>query len=253
MTGPTRRELVLQLLTANVNQWVDGPRIASPEVGGSEGLKRVRELRQEGYDIRMRKHPDRRRDIFQYRLVHADMSPIRGALNAAPTAPPTPAPPASAPTPGLAGRNFPLTRNDDGSIEIVWQVCAHCGGRYAIEADHRYEEIHRAWAQRHMTLDGHTAEEKIPPQPQIYSYSKMPDRPQFGESVVCPRCKGFRHKHKGKLDDLCTDPSHPNELCHRCNGFGIVPNIGPVPRVEVKPEVAAAVVEAESETLEQDG
>ena len=65
----TRKDLVLELLVQNMNVWIDGPRIANPEVGGSEGLKRLRELREEGHKIENRRHPDKNRDIWQYRLV----------------------------------------------------------------------------------------------------------------------------------------------------------------------------------------
>ena len=65
----TRKDLVLKLLMENLNTWIEGPSIASPEVGGSEGLKRVRELRDEGHHIETKKHPDKNRDIWLYRLV----------------------------------------------------------------------------------------------------------------------------------------------------------------------------------------
>jgi hypothetical protein len=65
----TRKDAVLELLMQNINVWIDGPRIASPEVGGSEGLKRLRELREEGHKIENRRHPNKDRDVWQYRLV----------------------------------------------------------------------------------------------------------------------------------------------------------------------------------------
>jgi hypothetical protein len=68
-SSETRREQVLSKLKEHANEWVDGPELANAEVGGSEGLKRVRELRAEGHTIQTRKHPDKNRDIYQYRLV----------------------------------------------------------------------------------------------------------------------------------------------------------------------------------------
>jgi len=65
----TRKEQVLALLRENVNQWVDGPDLANEEVGGSEGLRRLRDLKAEGYLIQERPHPDRTRAVHQYRLV----------------------------------------------------------------------------------------------------------------------------------------------------------------------------------------
>lgn len=65
----TRKEQILKLLLDNLGQWVDGPRLASEEVGGSEGLRRLRELRADGHRIQQRHHPDAERDIWQYRIV----------------------------------------------------------------------------------------------------------------------------------------------------------------------------------------
>lgn len=65
----SRKEMVLAFLRSHSNDWVDGPDIANAEVGGSEGLKRLRELRADGHNILMRAHPDPKRDIHQYQLV----------------------------------------------------------------------------------------------------------------------------------------------------------------------------------------
>lgn len=68
----TRREQVLARLQEANGSWVDGSELSSAECGGSEGLKRVRELRRElktsgRGDILMRQKPDS--DQYQYRLV----------------------------------------------------------------------------------------------------------------------------------------------------------------------------------------
>ena len=69
----TRRAQVYQYLKDRPGEWVDGTELANERVGGSEGLKRLRELRAElrdkGIGIIMRKHPDPDRDIFQYQMV----------------------------------------------------------------------------------------------------------------------------------------------------------------------------------------
>ena len=65
----TRKDKVLNLLRENLNVWIEGPRIASPEVGGSEGLKRLRELREDGHKIETKPHPNKKRDVWVYRLV----------------------------------------------------------------------------------------------------------------------------------------------------------------------------------------
>jgi len=69
MDRVTRKEKVLRVLQAHPGQWVNGTDLATAEVGGSEGLKRLRELRADGYHIEKRKHPDPRRAIYQYRIV----------------------------------------------------------------------------------------------------------------------------------------------------------------------------------------
>lgn len=65
----TRKDQVLRRLSEARGEWVDGPELANEKVGGSEGLRRVRELKAEGYPIHERKHPDPERDIYQYRLA----------------------------------------------------------------------------------------------------------------------------------------------------------------------------------------
>ncbi len=49
--------------------WVDGPVLASGAIGGSEGLRRLRELRAAGWPIEDRKHPQHGRAVRQYRLT----------------------------------------------------------------------------------------------------------------------------------------------------------------------------------------
>lgn len=49
--------------------WVDGHVLCRPQVGGSEGLRRLRELRADGIEIEQRNHPIRGRATRQYRLA----------------------------------------------------------------------------------------------------------------------------------------------------------------------------------------
>src|ERR1019366_3919227 len=82
----SRKEQVLQVLVEVGGQWVDGPGLANENVGGSEGLKRLRELRDEdGYGIEARRHPDPERSIWQYRLL--DSTPPKLIAPIPPTAP----------------------------------------------------------------------------------------------------------------------------------------------------------------------
>lgn len=68
LSAKTRKEQVLARLSEARGEWVDGPELANEKVGGSEGLRRLRELKAEGFPIEERKHPDPERDIYQYRL-----------------------------------------------------------------------------------------------------------------------------------------------------------------------------------------
>lgn len=65
----TRKEQVLEVLKARLGEWVDGTELANEAVGGSEGLKRLRELKADGWLIQKREHPAPGKDIYQYRLV----------------------------------------------------------------------------------------------------------------------------------------------------------------------------------------
>lgn len=69
LSDPTRKEQVLAVLKEHLGAWVDGTVLANEQVGGSEGLKRLRELKREGHLIQKRKHPDPHRQIYQYRMV----------------------------------------------------------------------------------------------------------------------------------------------------------------------------------------
>lgn len=65
----TRKEQVLAKLKSKAGEWINGTELANEEVGGSEGLKRLRELKSEGWLIQMRKNPAQGSDQFQYRIA----------------------------------------------------------------------------------------------------------------------------------------------------------------------------------------
>lgn len=68
----TRKEKVLDALTdAPGFGWVDGYELCHPSIGGSEGLRRLRELRAEGHRIEKRLKPNRPEGstVYQYRLL----------------------------------------------------------------------------------------------------------------------------------------------------------------------------------------
>lgn len=63
----TRKALVLELLREAGGNWVNGSVLCTEDVGGSEGLRRLRELHDDGWDIRKRPNP-RSQTAWQYRL-----------------------------------------------------------------------------------------------------------------------------------------------------------------------------------------
>lgn len=61
----TRKQAVLAALRPR--RWTPGHALTTPEVGGSEGLRRVRELRADGFDIKSRQIEGS--SAFEYRLT----------------------------------------------------------------------------------------------------------------------------------------------------------------------------------------
>lgn len=163
----TRKQQVLQHLISQRNHWVDGPALANEEVGGSEGLRRLRELIDEGYPIESRRHPSPTRDIWQYRYVTAISSPLR---------------------------------RTEGKVSYT-------------------------------PPDKPLIEEAPKATPNAYKFEKMPRHFAFGEVAVCPRCRGKTQKYQFKKTEgkRHKDPTKEATPCLACNGWGIVPNNGPIP------------------------
>jgi hypothetical protein len=148
----TRQQQILTRLRAAQGAWVDGSELATEVTGGSEGLRRLREL---GVDhtIDRRRHPDPSRAIWQYRLVETSgVDQIATGL--------------AAPEPGL-----PVQRFD-----------------------------------------------------------RLPKPVIMGEVAVCPRCRARTRKlhYEGLEGARHKDPHSTRQPCLGCNGFGIVPNKGPI-------------------------
>lgn len=129
---------------------------------------------------------------------------------------------------------FPLAQNENGAVEVMWSICPDCGGEYIVHADHLVSTEHEKWFARTQLLESQMT---IPeePQPEIYKYTKKPPRIDFGINAICPRCKAARKKaytdghgnfHPEEMD--CMEPGNRKIKCRRCNGFGVVPNVGPV-------------------------
>lgn len=123
----TRRDQVLKRLQDARGEWVDGADLSNAECGGSEGLKRLRELRQPqfgGHSIKMRQKPGS--DQFQYRIEVKPAGPA--VVDAAVT---VTSPPAQVIRDDFTGK--PLTpRTDLPRHEFKpyagtnWAVCDEC-------------------------------------------------------------------------------------------------------------------------------
>lgn len=61
----TRKQRVYDALKSR--KWTPGYELTHPSVGGTEGLRRLRELREEGFDIK--KRPMAGSAAYEYRLV----------------------------------------------------------------------------------------------------------------------------------------------------------------------------------------
>jgi hypothetical protein len=75
----TRKAKVLAVLQSAAGQWVPGEQLANPQVGGSEGLKRLRELRADGWLIE-EKPPPGGDGMWWYRMGDAGVENVPEAL-----------------------------------------------------------------------------------------------------------------------------------------------------------------------------
>ena len=115
--------------------------------------------------------------------------------------------------------NSPFGRTDDGRYVSVYKRC-ECGVEYLDKDSHERENPrHKQW------LKG-DIEVPVPEQPPSGSFpvDGEPPRLVLGETVICGRCKG----KKAKGEQFCYDPRQKERRCLRCNGWGIVPNQGPI-------------------------
>lgn len=277
----TRKGQVLAYLRERRNQWVNGPDLATEAVGGSEGLRRLRELRLSGeHDIRERRHPDTQRDIWQYMLVAVpapiDLSdafddakpnypdPAVEAARRAEEARLDPPAPEPAPSPWPADHDqtrmtSAVRRKEDGTFEYV-PPQRPLVEQLTIPAD--------------------------PPQPPGSRFDSMPAKVVWGAVAICPRCRSKttrgrtpkekekdasvpehvqQRKRKSKDEGpalvdvdgvlLFRDPhSRKARPCERCNGYGIVPNQGPIALTPpTAPAPSAAAADPETEEAFPDG
>lgn len=112
-----------------------------------------------------------------------------------------------------------LGRTNDGRFVSVYERC-ECGAEYLEKDSHeRDNPRHKQW------LEGNI-EVPVPEQPMSGAFPVDGDAPRLvlGVTVICTRCKG-------KIDEdtkYCVDPRNKDMRCMRCNGWGIVPNQGPI-------------------------
>lgn len=62
-------------------------------------------------------------------------------------------------------------------------------------------------------------------------FNRLPERIEFGQVAVCPRCRGRTKKvfYKNLNETRHKDKIKLNTPCLGCNGFGLIPNKGPIP------------------------
>lgn len=240
----TRREQVLRYLEDRLDQWVDGTELATEKVGGSEGLKRLRELRQDGHIIKMRAHPDRTRSIFQYRLLPKQEVHSRVVALEPPASPASP-PPISPIQPKTVKPVEPMVlhyNQEHDEYEIIKLVCVDCEGLYEDEEAHQADPQHIAWTVLNAP-DDEQQDLGVKPPTEVHIFKRMPAKIEMGSVALCPRCKGLRRGQIRRFDkklmdyrvtpaeEFTRDPYKPTigtkaNLCPRCNGLGIVPAIG---------------------------
>lgn len=214
----TRRDQVRAYLHARLNQWVDGTDLANEEVGGSEGLKRLRELRTEleaegRYAIEMRPHPSPDRAIFQYRMT--EVWPVE------PNGPPP-------------KTDVPMVKPTDSRPSRVGGGIAYDAetGQFIALVDSAPPPVEEpppvATGQTDMGV----------PEAPLHRFTKKPEKYGLGLTVPCPRCKNLHRAIKEKdpvtgkaskhgkvigYEDFTRDPHKPSRECERCGGFGVVP------------------------------
>jgi hypothetical protein len=122
-----------------------------------------------------------------------------------------------------SAKQFPI-KSIGGKFDVQKTRCEDCGENYVVRTEHQRTQKHRQAVEKAGTLESVMP---TPPQPEIQMFEETPGKVSFGAVIPCPRCKGFRRKRKGVLDDFSADPYDTKKVCPRCNGIGVVPNIGP--------------------------
>jgi hypothetical protein len=132
LSDDTRKQQILTYLTLRKDEWVDGPEIANERIGGSEGLRRLRELRADGYIIQQRRHPEPERAVWQYRLTDPAERPLKPDADSwvAQVEPLPDSPPSE--RPDLKGMVFGF-HVICPTCKARRRKCDHCGGKGYID------------------------------------------------------------------------------------------------------------------------
>lgn len=265
----TRKDQVLTFLRDHRNQWVDGPDLATEKVGGSEGLRRLRELRTSGdHDIRERRHPDPDRALWQYMLVVMEGITPRSIDRDEFGLPPLDSFDADDAKPTYPDHATEAARRVEKTLTPPLELPVETESPWP--SDHGQTPIRAAirrtedgtfeYVPPQRALIGELTTPPDPPQPDGVKFTRMPAKLVWGEIAVCPRChqkttRGRKPKRDGGLvpdhirqrkakatakegptliDEwgtlLYRDPtSAKSKPCERCNGYGIIPNKGPIP------------------------
>jgi hypothetical protein len=223
----SRKQQVYLHLLEHEDEWIDGPDLANEKVGGSEGLKRLRELRVDlegsSYAIQMRAHQSPDRDIYQYRITRREAP--RSVY-----AEPAPATPMQASNVTTPDERPPQRRNalDRRGTHIAYDPVTDT---YIAVNDTPAPEPEPP------LLPGQADMGVVEEVPGL-KYSKAPSKLELGRSIPCPRCHGIRRAIKekdpvtnkamkdGKIigyEDWSRDPHKPSKQCPRCDGIGLVP------------------------------
>ena len=95
-----------------------------------------------------------------------------------------------------------MSQDERGNWNVNYTECEGCGSMYVSRDMHEKSPRHTEWLRGQLEVE-------VPEQPRPRVFRNVPDRITFGDTVLCPKCKG-----KGKIN------------CPGCNGVGVIPNTG---------------------------
>ncbi len=108
-----------------------------------------------------------------------------------------------------------------GVYSTPWREC-ECGEQYLVHMEHERTSVrHKTWATGGIEVP-------VPHQPLADMYQRGIATPalELGINKVCPRCGAMNKKGEDYYPDRDSkaDRRFP---CRRCNGHGVIPNVGP--------------------------